>query len=302
MILNGPGDDLGGGGASAIDEDHERHIEVRARAVRDVVVVRPVGAAAGVDDERALLQELVGDGDRLVQEPAGVVPEVQHELLRALHLEFHEVLVQLVLGGFREIGDAQIADVVLQEERVEDASEVDLVANDGEIERLVVARPRDGDGDFASFRTAKALHRVVELHTAGLFAFDLRDHVARADAEAIGGRSLEGGDDGEASVPHLDRDSETVIAPLLALLELRVLLLRQEVGVRVERPEHSPDGGVDQLLGVDLGDVLVFDHFEHVCVAPEELGVPIGLGLGSAPEESAYHGAGDDQRERDSEG
>jgi hypothetical protein len=59
---------------------------------------------------------------------------------------------------------------------------------------------------------------------------------------------------------------------------------------------------MDQLFGIDLGDILVLHDLEDVGIPPEKLGIPIGFGLGTASEKTADHGAGDDQGERDSEG
>ena len=115
----------------------------------------------------------------------------------------------------------------------------------------------------------------------GRLAFDLGNDVARADAQPVGGRALERRDDGQVALAHLHRDAETVVAPLLALLKLGVLLLGQEIRVRIERPQHAADRSVDEVFRSNLGHVLFFHQPEHVGIATEKLGVTVYLSLRS---------------------
>ena len=154
VVLNSAGDDFGRRGAPPRNEHDERHLAVGARAIRVIVVIRAVGAPARVHYERALLEKLVRDGNGLIQQPAWVVAQVEHELSRAFHLKLDEIFMELILGRLRKIGDAQITGIVIEHERVGHTAEVDLVPDDGEVERLVVAGAGDRNRDLAAFGPA----------------------------------------------------------------------------------------------------------------------------------------------------
>src|SRR5205085_8405342 len=101
VILNRPGDDLRGRGRVAVDEDDERVIYgVVERVLVDVVVI--LVAAAHRDDGLAAPDEAARHLDRLVEQAAGVVPEVEDELLHALVAQILERGTQLVGGRLRE--------------------------------------------------------------------------------------------------------------------------------------------------------------------------------------------------------
>ena len=73
-------------------------------------------AAAGRDD-LALLEEIVGDGDRLVEQAARVVAQVEHEpdqLVAGLLLQVLDRVAQAEVGLLVEAGDPHIADIALE--------------------------------------------------------------------------------------------------------------------------------------------------------------------------------------------
>ncbi len=116
---------------------------------------------------------------------------------------------------------------------------------------------------------AEALHRLVDGHAPGVFALDLRDHVAGTDSQSVGGRSLERGHDGDVAVDGLDRDTEAVVLPLLPLLKGREIPRLVEVRVRIESPEHLADRGGHQAVGLDVLGVVLLDGGEDLGVEPQ---------------------------------
>src|SRR5260370_10895119 len=114
MVLQRAGDDLGGRGRAAIDEHHQRQaarqITVRLR-LEAAIVLR---AAAADRDDLALVEEIVADGDRLVEQPARIVAQVEDdagELVAGLALQRLYGAFEPVAGALAEIGDSDIADV-----------------------------------------------------------------------------------------------------------------------------------------------------------------------------------------------
>ena len=77
QVLQRAGDDLGGRGRAAVDQHHQRLAvgEVEARARREGLIL--IGVAAAGRDDLALGEERVDDLDRLGEQPARVVAQIE---------------------------------------------------------------------------------------------------------------------------------------------------------------------------------------------------------------------------------
>src|SRR5687768_9344456 len=77
MVLKCPGDDLRGGSAAGIYQHDDWPALCRVTGARMVAfdVALP---AASLRNDLALVEERVGEAHRLVEQPAGVRPEVEH--------------------------------------------------------------------------------------------------------------------------------------------------------------------------------------------------------------------------------
>ena len=98
VLLERRGDDLGRGRRSAVDEDGDRQVRVRRDAVtgRRVFLHVPVRGLLGED--QAVVDELAGDLLRGVDIPAGVVAEIEDDLVGALVEQLLEPGPELVGG------------------------------------------------------------------------------------------------------------------------------------------------------------------------------------------------------------
>ena len=67
-----------------VDQHDEREIERRVLALGDEVLARVAGPSSGLDDLRALGHELIRNVDRLVEESAAVVAQVEDQTGHAL--------------------------------------------------------------------------------------------------------------------------------------------------------------------------------------------------------------------------
>src|SRR5262249_7721428 len=77
VVLQGAGKDLTGARTVVVDQYVERHLPDCTRA--GTIDLGLVGCTAPSRDDDALVDELLRDFHRDVQEPAGVTPEVDHE-------------------------------------------------------------------------------------------------------------------------------------------------------------------------------------------------------------------------------
>ena len=280
-----------------------------ALALGDVARLVAPRAPAGEDHHLPLLQEEVGHRERLVEQPARVVADVEDQRRGALVQQVPQRLLQLALavlavagaagGGLVEVLQADVAGVGAGHEVVGHRVQRDLVAEHRELQRLVVVLPHHRDVHRRALGAAQPLHRVVDAHAAGVLALDLADHVAGADAQAVGGRALERRDDGDVPVHRLHGDPEAVVRALLPLLEGGVLLGLQEVRVGIERAQHLADGRGHQLVGLHLSRVALLDRAQDGGVQAQVLGEARGGGERAAAEQPPGERAGGEDRETD---
>src|SRR5579863_5001292 len=82
-------------------------------------------------DDLAALEECIGDRDGLLQQPAGIVTQIDDEaleLVAELAVEIVDFLLQSLSGLLVEGGDANIADIVAFHARA-DRTNADIVAH-----------------------------------------------------------------------------------------------------------------------------------------------------------------------------
>src|SRR5262249_60991029 len=121
-------------------------------------------AAAGRDDFAAL-QERVGHGDRLIEQAAGIVAQIEHEALellrRDLRAEVGQGLLEALRGLLVELGDADVADLAAFVVGAHGAH-ADDVADDRDLDRLVLPFSPDLDPGLGVYRPAHFVGRLVQ--------------------------------------------------------------------------------------------------------------------------------------------
>ena len=91
VVLQRAGDDFRRRGRAAVDQ-HDDRLAVGDVARARRVALRLVGVAAAGRDDLAALEEGVGDRDRLVEQAARIVAQVEHE---ALELVVRDLLLDV---------------------------------------------------------------------------------------------------------------------------------------------------------------------------------------------------------------
>ena len=223
-----------------------------------VGALRLLEIAAARQHDGALIEEGIRDGDRLVEQAARIVAEVDDialEIRTELLLQVLDRLLQIGGGLLVEGGDADIADVValgVVLHRVD----VDHVARDLDVERILGALAHDGERDRRIDRPAHLLHRLLQGEAENLLLVEMGDEIAAHQAGARGGGILDRRDHLDDAILHRDLDAEA--AEFAAGLHLHVAeMLRVEIGrMRVERGQHAVDRRLDQLGIVGLLDIV----------------------------------------------
>ncbi len=245
-------DDLGGACRLLVDHHHHRYVGRQRGRVVGGVDLAPDCAAH--DDELAPRDEKIDHLGRLGEQASGVPPQIQDHARLALAVA--ERLVDLVGGVLLEVGDPKVADVAGQG-LGNDTVDLDRVALDLEVERLVAAT--DLDHDDGAHLAAQPLLGLGRGHVDRGLVVDLQQHVAATNTGQLGGHARQDLDDEDAAVLLANLGSDAAEATAGAHAKVGVLLGRQQDGVRIERGEQAVDRRVLQLvkrLGLQVQHVL----------------------------------------------
>jgi hypothetical protein len=173
VVLQRAGEDLRGAGAVLVHEHHDGERRARARGVRAGLVLRGAVAPPGRDDDPAL-QELVGHEDRLVEQPAGVVAEVQHEALEApagLAGERVEGAVDLDAGAVLKALEGDVAHALGEHPRLH-AAHPHHLAHEGQSQRIGDPAAPQHHPHPRARRAAHAPHGLVDVEPPGVAPLD----------------------------------------------------------------------------------------------------------------------------------
>src|SRR5262249_3563904 len=150
VVLEGAGHDLRGRGRAVVD-DHDDGIVGLGVAGGGLVFFEDLIVGADGQDDGALGEKLIRDVDRLVEQAAGVIAQVDDQALEVFAAVAHrlEVAVHLASGLFLEALDPQDTDVAVRALRQLGLHgfDLDVGAGQGEVEGILDALPRHGDRD-----------------------------------------------------------------------------------------------------------------------------------------------------------
>ena len=265
MVLQGAGDDFRGRGGTAVDQHYQRRVAKQGARGGTELHLGVTDAALGVDDQ-ALVEEGVGDFHRGVEHAAGVVAQVQHQTLElavVLFLQFVDGVGQILAGVGLEVGDAQIAEAIL-ETAVAHALYLDDVAGNGDLEGPFLAFTDDGEGDVGAHLAAHDVDRFTQGHALDGLLVETDDQVAGLHAGALGRGIVDGGDDLDEAVFHADFDAEAAEFAAGAHLQILEAVGVEIAGMGVEAGEHAADGIFQQLLVADGFHVVLLDAGEDL--------------------------------------
>ena len=187
MILQGAGDDLGGGGGAGIHQHHQgragQHVIGTGLELQGRVRDPPLG----IDDE-ALGEEGIADGDGTVEHPAGIVAQVQHQALEVplvFGAQAGEGVEQVLGGTGLEIGDAHIAEARRQEAAL-DALHMNDIPNQFHLEGLIRARAQDSEFDGGTRLPPHEIDGVLQAHALHRTVVNAHDQIPRLESGPLG--------------------------------------------------------------------------------------------------------------------
>ena len=226
-------------------------------------------AALGGNDLRIGRQKLRADIDRDVQEPAGIVPEIEHQRLHPTLLQVIERLRQFFRGRFVELNQADVTDLERTAQvRVEYpgplyALHFYLRPFEREILDLLRGGTQNRQRHFLPGRPAQEVDRILQLHSFGRVSVDPQNLIAGKNARLCRRRVFHRRDDREQPALYRHLNAEAVEPAAGVILHVLEVIRLHELAVRIERREHAFHRGINQIVVTRLVPV-------HV-ILPEQL-------------------------------
>src|SRR6516165_9021581 len=278
VILKRTCHDFRGRGRAAVDQHDDRLVLGEVARAR-IEALGFLGVAAARRHDLTLLQERIGDGDRLIEQPTRIVAQVDDEaleLVAGLGGEVGDRLLQSLGGLLVELSDADKPDVIAFEMRAHRAH-LDARAGDGDLNRLVLALAHDLEFDLRVLRAAHLLDRLVEGEPLHRRVVEVRDNVVGHDAGLGRRRLVDRGHDLDQPVLHRDLDAEAAELASGLHLEVAEALGIHVARMRIESGEHAVDRRFDQLAVVGLLHIVRPQPLEYVA-EQAELAISVGVG------------------------
>ena len=135
-----------------------------------------------IDDELVLFEEVVGDLDSFLEQPARVVSHVEDQPLQVAIVELFQRRSELLVCCFIEIDDSDIAHTQLEQEGVIYASFGNFVPDDREFQRFVGPLARGRHVDDRPLRPLEHFGHLRGVQAFGRFAVNPDDQVAWTQA------------------------------------------------------------------------------------------------------------------------
>src|SRR5690606_25634311 len=278
VILQRAGNDFRGRGRAAVDQYRQRLAvgDIAALGCETLALVGRSAQRAGRDD-LALVQEGIRHRDRLVEQAARIVAQVDDVALQLgahLALQLVDRGDEVLRGVLVERRNAQIAELALAA-RTHHAG-LDDGAGDLHVEgfRRAVGAAADSEHDVGVGRAAHLLDGFLQRLAHHRLAVEMGDQVAGQNAGLLRRRVVDRRHhlDQAVFLRNLDAESAELAARLHAgFLEIA---RRQIDRIGIERREHAVDGGFHQLLVLGLLVIIVADALEDLA---EQVELPIGL-------------------------
>ena len=239
MILESAGHDLRGAGAQAVHQNHQRHRRLDGLFLGQVDLRRRV-AAPHTHQFLPLLEEQVAHGQRLVEDAAGILAQIEHDALGSLRRhQSPQRRIQIVRRVLVELLQRHVRNLAVQHDREGNRRHVDDGAGETKRDRLRHA-------------LAGKLHRYLGAGCPDQIFGDLRqlpplsgrrvhldDAIAFGDPRILGRRVREDVRDDDARARLADLHADATVAPAGASRELGEPLGRQKLGVGIVELVHQ---------------------------------------------------------------
>ena len=194
----------------------------------------------GRNDQLALGQEPLADLRCLVEQPAGIVAQIQDQRLHSLLVEFFQGVFQFGAGLFAKLTEPDVTNFILAQRELAFAVDIldrvhlDFCAGQLDVPHPGGGRPQYGDGHVRARRPAQPLHRLGQAKFLRALSLDFDDPVPGEYPRIERGRVLHRGDHRQKIIPDADHNSDAAKQSLRVVFQLVVFVRIHEFAVGIE--------------------------------------------------------------------
>ncbi|KYD22852.1 hypothetical protein B4135_1075 [Caldibacillus debilis] len=225
-------------------------------------------------DHFSVGNEDIGDFNDLIQQPAGILPEVEDQAFHSLFLQLFQMLFQFLGRPLGKGSDLNFADFSVQHFAVH-RFDRDHVAGDFDLDRLIHARAEDRQFHLGPLFAPDQRHRFIGAHALNVFAVHFQYFVVGFQAGLFRRASFNRRDDDDVAVPFFDLCADSFKGGRNAFMETFRFFLCHVIGIGVAHRFHHPvDGAVDQSRFIHFLDIRRFDLVVYIIQLFEFFPVP----------------------------
>ena len=208
-------------------------------------------------------EEVVGKEERLVHIAAGVVADVEDEVIHSLFQQLHGSLVALLVGGAGELAQANVPHARTNHKGSVHTVHGNLAAGYFKGNDIVAAL--DGNGDLAAGRAFDVAHHAVlrELHTGYHQVVHFEQTVSGLQTHLLGGTAGNDFQHNGGVVGHVELDADSVKIAGQGLLGSLQFHGRQIHGMRVQLGQGCRNGSLRHAVLVQRVHIILLHQIEN---------------------------------------
>ena len=248
VVLQRARDDLRRARTVVIEQRDE--LEIGPLLLRAVRVRLRERAPAHRHDRLPGIEKEIGHLDPLLEQPARIRPQIEHERLHSLRTELRHRLAHLVRARVAEDREVEVADAGGDHRDVTHRVHSDLAARERERDARGHAGPLDQKLHVGARLSTDRAARVVLRPALGALAVDRHDAVAGLHSRALRRRARKRSDDGDPPVAHVDLDADARVVTAGALVERAKAVGREIPGMRIVQLAHHSLRGLAEDVAV----------------------------------------------------
>ena len=249
LILDGSGNNLCGRSCKLIGKHYHLALAPSAVSLRLVLLAWSC-TTAGINDEIALLQELVGYLSRSLKIASAIILKVEDKVLHSLLFQRIHRYCYLFMTGKTEASQSDVSDARTNHIRRIHGGYRNLVTLHLECKLVLDATAHDGKIHRGSLRTTKALHDflLAHLHTRNSRIIHRNDAVAGYDSHLLGRTIHYGLDNEQGVIYHIKLYADAIETAIQRFIHRLGFLGCGIRGMRVELFKHTSDGIFHELV------------------------------------------------------
>ncbi|MBA7707947.1 hypothetical protein ES703_116831 [subsurface metagenome] len=198
--------------------------------------------APGFHDQQPGFYQGINHHRRILQQAAGIVPQVNHQAINALTVQLLDRITELLSGVPGKAGNPNKSNAAI-DAVIGHVVYIDLFPDQGNIQGILLPVALEGEGHFCTRLAADHSRRFVRSNIKRTLMVNFDNLIAGTYAGPVRGGALHGRYHGEGIIPDTQTDSNPAIPAASQYAHRRLGFLLDEYCVGIEAVKHSPDAG-----------------------------------------------------------